>query len=95
MGFMVGSCSFSQGFWFFYLLGREFATLCYAVSVCLSVFLIVSSSVRLFFCLFVSLAEINVRLERTSLICFVGLFCCCLSLELMCFNHTYLRCLEV
>ena len=49
MGFMVGSCSFSQGFWFFYLLGREFATLCYAVSVCLSVFLIVSSSVRLFF----------------------------------------------
>ena len=50
MGFMVGSCFFFlQGFCFFYLLGREFATLFYAVSVCMSVFLIFSSSVRLFF----------------------------------------------
>ena len=36
-----------------FFLGREFVTLCYAVSVCLSFFLIVSSFVRLFFvCLF-------------------------------------------
>ena len=78
-----------------FLPGREFATL---MTLCLSVCLSFQWSVRVFICLQCVLffwQRFDVRLERTSLICFVGLFCRCLSLELMCFDHTYLRCLEV
>jgi hypothetical protein len=78
-----------------FLPGREFATL---MTLCLSVCLSFQWSVRVFICFQCVLfcwQRFDVRLKRTSLICFVGLFCRCLSLELMCFDHTYLRCLEV
>ena len=92
MGFFVFLLiSFDSSF----LLGREFATL---RTLCLSVCLSFQWSVRVFICFQCVLffwQRFDVRLERTSLICFVGLFRRCLSLELMCFSHTYLRCLEV
>ena len=92
MGFFI---FLSRALVLLFLSGREFATL---MTLCLSVCLSFQWSVRVFICLQCVLffwQRFDVRLERTSFICFVGLFCRCLSLELMCFDHTYLRCLEV